>query len=172
MTLQAQHPVDVYVGGRLRLRRVMLGLSQQELGNAVGITFQQVQKYEKGMNRIGASRLFDLSRALHIGVEYFFEDMPPDDMAETAEGPVALHEPLPPYDEEGGDDLTPNDFGRSNKDVLLLIRYYQNIKDAEAKKRTLSLVRGISQLYDKNESGSDERDNAETVRDIRILENV
>ena len=67
--------IDVHVGGRMRLRRTLLGLSQEKLGEAIGLTFQQVQKYERGTNRVGASRLFDLSRVLDVPVSYFFDDM-------------------------------------------------------------------------------------------------
>lgn len=67
------HPVDVHVGQRVRERRILLGMSQQKLGEALGITFQQVQKYEKGTNRIGCSRLFDLSEAQNVPISYFFE---------------------------------------------------------------------------------------------------
>ncbi len=70
------HPVDVHVGARVRMRRTLLGMSQTTLGEAIGLTFQQVQKYERGPNRIGASRLFELSWALDVPVEYFFDEMP------------------------------------------------------------------------------------------------
>jgi transcriptional regulator with XRE-family HTH domain len=70
-------PIDVHVGSRVRLRRNMLGLSQEKLGEAIGLTFQQVQKYERGANRIGASRLHDLSRVLDVPVSFFFDDMDP-----------------------------------------------------------------------------------------------
>ena len=70
------HPVDVYVGARMKHRRIEFGLSQEKLGKILNLTFQQVQKYERGANRIGASRLFELSRALEVPVSYFFEDMP------------------------------------------------------------------------------------------------
>src|ERR1700748_1341571 len=70
------NPVDVHVGSRVRLRRTLLGMSQEKLGNAVGLTFQQIQKYERGANRIGASRLFDMSRVLDVPVQFFFDDMP------------------------------------------------------------------------------------------------
>lgn len=70
------NPIDVHVGSRLRLRRTILGFSQEKLGDAVGITFQQIQKYEKGLNRIGASRLQQLSETLKMPVSYFFEDLP------------------------------------------------------------------------------------------------
>ena len=66
-------PIDVHVGSRVRLRRNMLGLSQEKLGGAIGLTFQQVQKYERGANRIGASRLHDLSQVLDVPVSFFFD---------------------------------------------------------------------------------------------------
>src|ERR1700741_4121691 len=69
------NPIDVHVGHRLRLRRTLLGLSQQKVGEALGLTFQQVQKYERGANRIGASRLWDLSGVLDCPVSFFFEEM-------------------------------------------------------------------------------------------------
>src|ERR1700759_1086976 len=72
------NPVDVHVGSRVRLRRTLLGMSQEKLGEAIGLTFQQVQKYERGANRIGASRLFDLSRVLDVPVSFFFDDMTND----------------------------------------------------------------------------------------------
>src|SRR5436309_10080749 len=72
------NPIDVHVGSRVRLRRNMLGLSQEKLGEAIGLTFQQVQKYERGANRIGASRLHDLSRVLDVPVSFFFDDMDPE----------------------------------------------------------------------------------------------
>src|ERR1700682_4682291 len=69
-------PIDVHVGSRVRLRRTLLGMSQERLGEALGLTFQQVQKYERGVNRVGASRLFDLSRVLDVPISFFFDDMP------------------------------------------------------------------------------------------------
>ena len=69
-------PIDIHVGGRIRLRRTLMGMSQERLGEALGLTFQQVQKYERGVNRVGASRLFDLSRVLDVSISFFFDDMP------------------------------------------------------------------------------------------------
>src|SRR6266487_6017918 len=71
------NPIDVQVGSRVRLRRNMLGLSQEKLGTAIGLTFQQVQKYERGDNRIGASRLHELSRVMDVPVSFFFDDVDP-----------------------------------------------------------------------------------------------
>jgi transcriptional regulator with XRE-family HTH domain len=69
-------PIDVHVGSRIRLRRILLGVSHERLGEALGLTFQQVQKYESGVNRVGASRLFDLSRVLDVPISFFFDDVP------------------------------------------------------------------------------------------------
>src|SRR5499433_409399 len=70
------NPIDVHVGGRVRFRRMLLGMSQEKLGEKLGLTFQQVQKYEKGINRIGASRLFDLAQVLGVSVQFFYEEAP------------------------------------------------------------------------------------------------
>ena len=69
-------PVDAHVGSRIRLRRVNLGMSQKQLGTALGLTFQQVQKYERGVNRVSASKLYSLSQTLGVSVSFFFENMP------------------------------------------------------------------------------------------------
>ena len=71
-------PIDVYVGGRVRMRRTLLGMSQGRLGDGLGLTFQQVQKYERGANRIGSSRLYRLSRLLDVPVSFFFDELPED----------------------------------------------------------------------------------------------
>ena len=67
-------PIDAHVGARIRLRRTLMGMSQERLGEALGLTFQQVQKYERGVNRVGASRLFDLSRVLDVPISFFFDE--------------------------------------------------------------------------------------------------
>ncbi len=73
---KAPNPIDKHVGSRVRMRRMMLGMSQEKLGNNLGLTFQQVQKYEKGTNRIGASRLQQISQILQVPVSFFFEGAP------------------------------------------------------------------------------------------------
>src|SRR5690349_21972110 len=73
------NPIDVHVGSRVRFRRMLLGMSQEKLGEKLGLTFQQVQKYEKGINRIGASRLFDLAQVLGVPVQFFYEEAPAGD---------------------------------------------------------------------------------------------
>jgi transcriptional regulator with XRE-family HTH domain len=77
------NPTDVYVGGRIRLRRNMLGMSQEKLGESLGITFQQIQKYEKGTNRVGASRLQAIASILSVPVAFFFEDAPGSESGEN-----------------------------------------------------------------------------------------
>jgi transcriptional regulator with XRE-family HTH domain len=74
MAKKTPHPVDVHVGGRVRLRRMLLGMSQDKLGEALGLTFQQIQKYEKGINRIGASRVFEMSNILDVPIQFFYDD--------------------------------------------------------------------------------------------------
>ena len=86
-------PVDIHVGGRVRLRRTLLGMSQEKLGNAIGLTFQQIQKYERGANRIGASRLYDMSRVLDVSVQFFFDEMPVEPPAQGYEPPSGEGEP-------------------------------------------------------------------------------
>ena len=75
-TKKTPNPIDVHVGSRMRLRRMLIGMSQEKLGEKMGLTFQQIQKYEKGVNRIGASRLFQLSQIMGIPVQFFFEEAP------------------------------------------------------------------------------------------------
>lgn len=75
---KSPNPVDVYVGGRVRLRRMLSGMSQETLGEHLGLTFQQIQKYEKGANRIGASRIFRIAEVLGVDVQFFFDEMPED----------------------------------------------------------------------------------------------
>src|SRR3954467_10252525 len=89
MPTKPPNPVDRHVGSRVRMRRIMLGMSQEKLGEGLGITFQQVQKYEKGANRISASRLQDIARMLHVTVPFFFEGVPsaPGQSRSTAVSP-------------------------------------------------------------------------------------
>lgn len=128
----AQHPVDVHVGRRLRSRRTMLGMSQENLGDAVGVTFQQIQKYEKGLNRIGSSRLFEFSRTLSVSVSYFFEDF-----YENADNNGST----PEVNENGSLYETET---LANKEVLALVRAYSAIEDELVRKKVLGLVKSLS----------------------------
>ncbi|MCB1514247.1 MAG: helix-turn-helix transcriptional regulator [Hyphomicrobiaceae bacterium] len=87
------NPMDVHVGTRVRMRRMILGLSQEKLGELLGLTFQQIQKYEKGINRIGASRLFELSKVLDVPVQFFFEQAPGGEAIGAVSAPGGLAEP-------------------------------------------------------------------------------
>lgn len=125
--------VDVHVGSRLRQRRTLLGLSQEKLSAALDLTFQQVQKYERGTNRIGAGRLYELSKALDVPVSYFFDELP-----ETAAGGSARssHAAAVPSRYEG-DPMT-------QRETLLLVRAYYGIADAAVRRRIFDLIRAIA----------------------------
>ena len=125
-----RHPVDVHVGGRVKQRRKVLGLTQTNLGDAIGLTFQQVQKYERGANRIGAGRLYDLSRVLDVPINYFFEDMPPEVAAISPATKRRGKAKKLPMDEP---DLL------VKRETLELVRAYYEIEDADVRK-------GVSQL--------------------------
>ncbi|HXZ02063.1 MAG TPA: helix-turn-helix domain-containing protein [Stellaceae bacterium] len=125
------NPIDVHVGSRVRLRRTLLGMSQEKLGEAIGLTFQQVQKYERGANRIGASRLYDLSRVLDVPVSFFFDDINPEVVAAAAEGGdgvVQRYEPDP----------------MMRRETLELVRAYYRIPDAQIRRRLFDLTKAIA----------------------------
>lgn len=125
------HPVDVYVGKRLRLKRTLLGLSQEAIGNAIGVTFQQIQKYERGINRMGASRLHDFARALGVPVSYFFDGYSAEAPAGgfgMAEGEAASfeHEQIP------------------SRETMEMMRAYYRIKSPTQRKRVLELMKSMA----------------------------
>ena len=126
-------PVDVHVGARVRMRRKLLGMSQTTLGDALGLTFQQVQKYENGTNRISASRLFKLSQVLDVSTEYFFEDMPPELAASQPTKGRGRGQELPSYEP----DLM------HKRETLELVRAYYNIEDANVRKRLYHLTKAM-----------------------------
>ena len=119
--IDGPHPVDVNVGKRLRVRRTLLGMSQEKLGDALGITFQQLQKNERGANRIGSSRLFELSRILDVPISYFFEEMDMDNPATD----------------------TPSD-PMTKRETLELVRAYYRIKDPAIRKSIVNLTRAMA----------------------------
>jgi len=127
------NPVDMHVGHRLRLRRALLGISQEKLGEAVGLTFQQIQKYERGTNRIGASRLYQFSCILEIPVSYFFDDMP--EQLKTPEGQQAGLS-------DGEQDAIDRD-PMTRRETLELVRAYYRIADPVIRKRLLDLARSV-----------------------------
>lgn len=127
------HPVDVHVGGRLKMRRMMVGMSQDELANAVGLTFQQVQKYEHGANRISASRLFEFGQLLDVPAAYFFEGLPglPANKLEKATSTSGST--------ESGESFNP--FTR--RETLELIRAYTSIKDPALRATLMKTIEAI-----------------------------
>jgi transcriptional regulator with XRE-family HTH domain len=128
-------PIDVHVGSRIRLRRTLLGMSQERLGEALGLTFQQVQKYERGVNRVGASRLFDLSRVLDVPISFFFDDMP-DSLASAYGGPSARRAAGFSESQDGFADDTLN-----RRETLELVRAYYRITDPAVRKRVFDLIK-------------------------------
>lgn len=128
------NPIDVHVGGRVRLRRTLLGMSQEKLGEAIGLTFQQVQKYERGANRVGASRLFDLSRVLDVPVSFFFDDMSDEVSAQSPRLISGLSEEPAPFEP---DPMT-------KRETLELVRAYYRITDPHVRKRIFELAKALA----------------------------
>ena len=126
--------VDSHVGQRVRMRRTLLGLSQEKLGEAIGLTFQQVQKYERGANRIGASRLFNLSQVLDVPVSFFFDDMP----REAADAPVLGEDD----DEDRVVEYEPDPMAK--RETLELVRAYYRITDPGVRKRLFELTKAVA----------------------------
>ena len=133
------NPIDVHVGTRVRLRRTLLGMSQEKLGEALGLTFQQVQKYERGANRIGASRLFDLCRVLEVPVSYFFEEMGDDVQAASPRHMVRATQDPP---EMAGSVM-------ARRETLELVRAYYRIGDPELRRHVYDLAKALGPAMDK-----------------------
>jgi len=126
------NPIDVHVGNRVRMRRMLIGMSQEKLGERLGLTFQQIQKYEKGANRISASRLFQMAQILGVPVQFFFEDLP-QQAVEEEEGFGETREQTAIMDFLG------------SSEGLQLNRYFAQIKDARIRRSIIDLVRSLSQ---------------------------
>jgi transcriptional regulator with XRE-family HTH domain len=128
------NPIDVHVGSRIRLRRTLLGVSQERLAEQIGLTFQQVQKYERGANRVSSSRLFDLPRALDVPLSYFFDEMEPgleDKVPSKLMGrpPIAVSQEPDPM---------------ARRETLELVRAYYKIGDPVVRKRVFELTRSVA----------------------------
>jgi transcriptional regulator with XRE-family HTH domain len=122
-----KNPIDAHVGSRIKMRRMMIGMSQSGLGDALGLTFQQVQKYEKGTNRVGASRLQHLSEVLQVSVSFFFEGLIEESSAEQK-------------------DMFPiQDFNQffATRDGLDLARAFMKIDNIELRRRIVALVEDL-----------------------------
>ena len=129
------NPVDIHVGTRLRLRRILLGMSQEDLGNMVGLTFQQIQKYERGANRIGASRVYEFSNILGVPVSFFFDEMATE--LKTYEGQYVA----------GLRDMEANDCQTdplARRETLELVRAYYAITVPRIRKGLFNLVKGVA----------------------------
>ena len=129
--------VDVHVGRRIRLRRTLLGMSQEQLGSALNITFQQVQKYERGANRVSASRLWDISQIIDVPISYFFEEMSdvtlkasPRKMASNSINDITVDDAKDPM---------------ARRETLELVRTYYSIEEAHVRRRIADMVKAIAQ---------------------------
>ncbi|HSQ97592.1 MAG TPA: helix-turn-helix transcriptional regulator [Rickettsiales bacterium] len=132
------NPVDVYVGARLKIRRNELGLSQNKIGELTGVTFQQIQKYEKGSNRIGSSRLYEFAKILKVPVSYFF------DQYEVAYGDKGyLSDSKTNFDDKNA---------VSEKEVIALIKNFSSIKDPELRKSITNLAKTLSKKGEEENS--------------------
>jgi transcriptional regulator with XRE-family HTH domain len=130
MLTKAPNPVDRHVGSRMRMRRMLIGMSQEKLGEALGITFQQIQKYEKGTNRIGASRLHHIARVLGVPVEFFYEGAPQVGAVQGfAESPASGYV---------ADFLT-------TSEGLELVKAFIAIKDPKVRRRIIDLAKALGQ---------------------------
>jgi len=128
------HPVDVHVGSRLKLQRILLQKTQTELAKAVGLTFQQIQKYERGANRMGAGRLYQFSELLDVPVSYFFDDMPGGVETRVVEGHMLSDEP---------DDVMSRD------QTLELVRLYYGVESKDVRLRLRELIKSLAYATDR-----------------------
>ena len=128
MVTKSPSPTDRHVGARVRMRRMMLGMSQTKLGDAIGLTFRQVQKYERGTNRIGASRLQQIAHILQVPVSFFFEGLPLPTETSSEEGAYI-------------DDFL------ATSDGLSLTKHFMRIKDPKTRRRIVDLVEHIATRY-------------------------
>ena len=133
-------PIDVHVGARVRVRRTLLGMTQTNLGDAIGVSFQQMQKYERGANRISASGLFDLSRMFDVPVQFFFDDMSTAVAASSPAQGGGKAKKLPSYE--------PNPM--TTRETMELVRAYYKIKDAEIRKRLYELTKALGAAASKD----------------------
>lgn len=130
------NPIDLHVGNQLRMRRLSLNITQEKLANLVGLTFQQVQKYEHGANRISASRLFEIAQALKVPVNYFYDNLAPQQpavpgMAESGQDAIEGHETMPNVD-------------MGSRETADLIRAYYRIEDPKKRKKILDFIRAMT----------------------------
>jgi transcriptional regulator with XRE-family HTH domain len=130
------NPVDVHVGSRVRLRRMLLGMSQEKLGERLGLTFQQVQKYEKGVNRIGASRLYELAKVLGVSISFFYDEAPESMSAVGSAGTV------PGFSEMPAESYAAEFL--SSREGLELNKAFAKIADPKVRRTIVDLVRSLA----------------------------
>jgi transcriptional regulator with XRE-family HTH domain len=133
MVKRNPNPIDVHVGSRVRMRRMLIGMSQEKLGEQLGLTFQQVQKYEKGSNRVSASRLYQMGRILGVNVQYFFDELPHSSASAVPEMGFA---------ESAGEPII-MDFLTSSEG-LQLNKAFTQIKDPSVRRKVVELVRTLA----------------------------
>ncbi len=146
-TSGSPNPVDVHVGNRIRLRRTLLGYSQQFMARKLGLTFQQIQKYEKGCNRVGASRLWDISKVLNVPMDFFFEDM---DKAIESQSPMMQsisdgEECLMLNEDVEEIELDP----MKKRETIELVRAYYRITNRSLAKKLFDLIISLSKTSSK-----------------------
>ncbi|MCR4378494.1 MAG: helix-turn-helix domain-containing protein [Rhodospirillales bacterium] len=129
--------IDAHVGGRIRTRRALLGMSQKDLGAKVGLTFQQIQKYERGANRVGSGRLYEFSKILGVPIAYFFDEMPTE-LQSIAEKGSKKGKAIP----SGAPDAEIMD----RRDTLELVRTFHGISDTLVRQRFLELMREAARV--------------------------
>lgn len=128
------HPVDVHVGQRVKLRRTLMGMTQGKLGECIGLTFQQIQKYERGANRVSASKLWQLGNVLDVPVTYFFDEMPD-----------SVREAFPGYQGETCESDVPEEhLTLHRRQTLELVRTFSKLQDPVIRKRVIDVVRAIA----------------------------
>lgn len=126
------HPIDIHVGKRLRLRRTLLGMSQEAIGTAIGVSFQQIQKYERGINRMGASRLYDFAKILDVPVSHFFDEYEAEQtsgaggMAESSAAAFEYEDPI------------------ASRETMEMMRAYYQIPSKAVRKRVFELIKTLA----------------------------
>ena len=142
------NPIDVHVGNRIRLRRTLLGLSQEKLASLLGLTFQQVQKYERGMNRVGASRLWDIGKVLEVPIGFFYEDMDKE-VANQSPRMFSIPDSTPTElaEEKGTMDLDP----MHRQETIELVKAYYKIGNRKAAKHMFDLIVALSKTTYNND---------------------
>lgn len=146
------NPIDVHVGNRIRLRRTLLGLSQEKLASLLGLTFQQVQKYERGMNRVGASRLWDIGKVLEVPVGFFYEDMDKS-VANQSPRMFSLPDSAPEClaEDDAEFDVDPMNL----QETIELVKAYYKIPNRKAAKHMFDLIIAMSKTTYNNKDEDD-----------------